>query len=480
MALLLPLSAVALAPAAQPSRTARPGEPSSALPASTLLPVDVVRLSARHGELVPGASTPPGDHAALLGLPVPPRALRPAREALPGGALQAKLDLVVSSLRPEPLRSAPFPPSGVSVPSAPKTPVAGAETSSKPRVPRFDSPAPPLAAPSAPLPPSPRAALLGLRGWAAAQARVESPHRPPPPEARDLGPLARPSEGALEPEPRQGPAKRRAPAAPSLRESLAALKEGLTRVEAEGEPVTRTLGFRALQREAAPDALEPEHLERPEEREWAKELLQAVRTGEARTQLGLGDEARADLGLLLHLEQLREARAQAAQLREAALHAQREHRSGADRLAREEARLRRQAQTLARPRSTQVVLGVSLALVGALALGGLFASGLGSRLGVTGCALLVLAGAWLSLAPWQRRAWVQRRLAELAALQKSQAAREAEDAERLVRARKCFEDVDAECQREEAAALAVFLRRPGAQRYLRLTGPAVAFAPPAR
>jgi hypothetical protein len=92
--------------------------------------------------------------------------------------------------------------------------------------------------------------------------------------------------------------------------------------------------------------------------------------------------------------------------------------------------------------------------------------------------LFVLLGSWLSLDPLARRAWLVRRLEQLTAWRQTAAEREARARQTLLHALKLFEEVDAQCRREEAAADAVFQRRPGVQRYVAKSGAVVAVTVP--
>lgn len=271
----------------------------------------------------------------------------------------------------------------------------------------------------------------------------------------------------------------------ALREALISLKEGLARVQAESDPLARHLGYRALDREATDGKVDPEQLSRPDEQQWARELLQTVHREVGRSALYLDDAARVDLEVLLRWELRRHEREDAEARRAAALHVEQLEHASARRVVEEVERTEQTVSRLAPPRpGWQRAAGVLLAALGLIALGlvvgqpGLLAKwwrGLpsvrwGSLLGGLGAAL---AGAWLAVDPQQRRAWLVRRLLELAELRRTASEREAAALEALTRAKKLFEEVDAECQREEAAALAVLQRRPGAERYVSLTAPVV-------
>jgi hypothetical protein len=92
-----------------------------------------------------------------------------------------------------------------------------------------------------------------------------------------------------------------------------------------------------------------------------------------------------------------------------------------------------------------------------------------------GALSMVAVGAWLGSDPHERRVWLVAQFEELAKWREDAAARETRAKEELTRALKLFESVDAECQREEAAALAVLKRRPGADRYVSASGSVVVF-----
>lgn len=272
----------------------------------------------------------------------------------------------------------------------------------------------------------------------------------------------------------------------ALREALVSLKEGLARVQGELDPLSRHLGYRALDREVGDRKLDPEQLSRPDEQQWARELLHTVHTEAARSTLYLDDAARVDLEVLLRWELKRHERDDAEARRAAALHLEQTQQAAVRRMVDEASSTEAEVAQLRPERSAwQRALGLVVGLAGLLAFFAIvmqpsllakWARGLPAvRWSSVALSLVFVAGGgWIAIDPRQRRAWLVRRLLELAELRRTAAEREAEAREALTRAKKLFEEVDAELQREEAAALAVLQRRPGAERYVNLTRPVVA------
>jgi hypothetical protein len=320
-------------------------------------------------------------------------------------------------------------------------------------------------------------------------------------------PAVRPEARAVGPAPALDGATVHAPRGAfeeTLRAALISLKEGAVRVEREADPLARHLGFRGLERELAtgpaavfgPSAGEGErsseargleHLARPEEQQWARELLQTLRGGVERSFAALDEPAREDLARLLQQQvrarQWAEAQAQLEAVRRAAEQARTAARLVVERVAHAE---RREAALPGSRPAWQVNTGLVLAAHGLVTLLlvalqpsvlRLWARGLpGLSWGLLLGGLAALgAGAFWALDPRLRRAWLARQLAGLAELKRTHAEREAAAAAALARARKLFEEVDAECQREEAALRAVLARRPGVERYVNLAGPVVSF-----
>jgi hypothetical protein len=280
-----------------------------------------------------------------------------------------------------------------------------------------------------------------------------------------------------------GAATQHVPATPfeqALREAIAGLRASMARVEAEADPLTKHLGFRALNREVEARGLDGQQLSRPDDQAYAHELLQTARGREAQSFAALDDAARLDLEVLLHLEERFRARDEASASRTAATHQSATEYERAERLQRELDRQRASTERLPdkqRPAWLRL-LGVALALGSLTVLGGLlshplllgeWADGLpalrwSTALGALGLSLL---GAWLSLDPQRRRAWLLAQVQQLTVSQRDAKRAQTHAAEALARARKLFEQIDDECRREEAAAVAVLQRRPGAQRYVR-------------
>lgn len=255
-----------------------------------------------------------------------------------------------------------------------------------------------------------------------------------------------------------------------LREALHRLRERVTEVRAEAEPLNRVLGFRSLEGEADELTRDLSRLEEDEQR-WAKELRSDVREGGATARAGLDATAEADLALLLQLEQRHQERVTQRQRLDAAAGRTQERARAVARLVDDEASAQRTPLRL----PYAWVLPVLVTAGALLALSWRLWSALplltpGSLL--QGGAVLA-AAAWFFLHPLHRRAAVLSRLADLRRRREREQVAEADAASELRHALKVFEEVDAACRREEEAALAVFHRRPGAQRYLRASGAVV-------
>lgn len=279
------------------------------------------------------------------------------------------------------------------------------------------------------------------------------------------------------------PATWRTPTSPveeALRAVLHQFAAALGRVETQTEPLTRHLGFRTIRRELNDAAVNPENLSDLEDQAWAKSLVDSARVKEHATLGSLDAQARSDLEVLLHFEQRLDERLAADVRRKAASEDQVTQRAVLTRLERDAERRRLdfvKLESSRRPKWARV-LGVVIAVCscGVLALRMEFeASPVLNVVTLAGVVFSGLLGSWLALDSRQRRAWLKERLEELATLKQSAAEREAHAKEHLTHALKLFDEVDAQCQREEAAARAVLLRLPGAERYLRTSGPVVAF-----
>lgn len=272
----------------------------------------------------------------------------------------------------------------------------------------------------------------------------------------------------------------------ALREAIVGLRESMARIEAEVDPLAKHLGFRALNRDAGARGLDEKQLSQPDEQAYARQLLDAARGREAQSFAALDEAARLDLEVLLHLEERLHAREEASSRRAAATRDDAAERARVERLWRDLERKCAVVDRLtsaARPlwlRVMGVVLGLTSLVVFGVVLRiprllGEWAQGLPALrwttvLGTVGFAAL---GAWLSVDPRQWRAWLLARVQRLAETRRGAAERAARAAEELTRARKLFEQVDDECRREAVAALAVFQRRPGAQRYVNTSGTVV-------
>jgi hypothetical protein len=279
-----------------------------------------------------------------------------------------------------------------------------------------------------------------------------------------------------------GAATNRAPVTPfeqALREAIVGLRESMARIEAEVDPLTKHLGFRALNRDVRARGLDERQLKEPEDQSYARELLDAARGREAQSFAALDDAARGDLELLLHLEERLHARDEASSRRATATRDDATERARVERMQRE---LERKCAVVDRLAATERplwlrVLGVVLAMVslvmavvvvGLPRLVGAWTQGVPTVRWTTvlGALGLMGLGAWLGVDPQRRRAWLLARVQRLAESRRGAAERATRASEALTRARKLFEEVDDECRREEAAALAVLQRRPGAQRYV--------------
>lgn len=272
----------------------------------------------------------------------------------------------------------------------------------------------------------------------------------------------------------------------ALREAIASLKEQLTRVEGEADPLTRHLGYRAFNRDARARNLDPNALSDPEDQAYAQELLQTARGREAQSFAALDDTARVDLQVLLYLDERLHAREAAAHQRAAAAQVKSAERATVERLQQQAARHEAEvAQLPSTPRPAWLrVLGVVLATLSVAVLAALIThptlwAALPVLRWTSGLVALsmVVVGGWLGMDPLQRRKWALEQLRQLSEWTSTAAQREAAANEALTHALKLFEEVDAECKREEAAALAVLKRRVGAERYVSLSGGVVAFDP---
>ncbi len=267
----------------------------------------------------------------------------------------------------------------------------------------------------------------------------------------------------------------------ALRATLHQFAAALGRVEAEAEPLTQHLGFRTLRRELDEAAISPQKLSDPEEQEWAKTLIDSARVKEHATLGSLDAQARSDLEVLLNFERRLDERHAADVRWKTASEDQVTQRAVLTRLERDTERRRldfAKLESARRPKWARM-LGVVIAFCscGVLALRMEFdASPWLNVVTLAGVIFAGLLGSWLALDSRQRRAWLKDRLEELATLRQSAAEREAHAKEHLAHALELFDEVDAQCQREEAVARAVLLRLPGAQRYARTSGPVVAFS----
>lgn len=281
-----------------------------------------------------------------------------------------------------------------------------------------------------------------------------------------------------------GPAAVRVPVTPfeqALREAIAGLRESLAKVAAERDPLTRHLGFRALNQDAKARHFEPEKLSEADDQDYARELINSVQTKEHQSFEALEANEREDLEALLRFETRLNERAFVSSHRTVASQQAEAEQSTTARLEREVAR--QQAAVAELPDAPKPVwLRVSGVVLSVLSLALLVLVWREAKWvpmlrwsTALGAFTTVLLGAWLGSDPYERRVWLLEQLNELSKWKEDAVVREQRAKEELTRALKLFESVDAECQREEAAALAVLKRRPGAERYVSASGAVIAF-----
>lgn len=300
--------------------------------------------------------------------------------------------------------------------------------------------------------------------------------------------LAPPATAAV---PHLGEATSRTPPADfeqALREAVADLREVFQQVQAEGDPLTRHLALRQLARDVSSNDWDVSRLTRKDEQTFARELVRDVVTLSTQSAERLDPLARGDLEVLLRFEGRLEERAALEVQREAAGRTAAQDAARRDTLRRElEEGEAREAAMVATPAFALRYVGVLLAFFGVVAflasLVALAALVLGWPLPVVDvpsgpgsvaapAVLAVVAGAaWWSVDPRRRRAWLVARLVQVRALLESQAQAEARSKATLDRALALWAKVDAECRAEEAAAEAVFRRRPGVARYVQRPAP---------
>lgn len=307
------------------------------------------------------------------------------------------------------------------------------------------------------------------------------PVRGPEPPWTTRPVFARPPQRVIPP---LGPATSHAPRAAfeqALREAMIALRESMAHVDAEADPLAKHLGYRSLHRQVQAGGLDERQLSDAEERTYAHQLLETVRSREAQSFAALDDAAREDLETLLRREEHLHAWDETSTRHAAASRDHATERATAERLQRELERQGAAADRLGlRTRPLWLrVLGALLAVASASAvvlvrrsdLWSAWMEGLPALEWTSLAVALGLGawGAWLSVDPRQRRAWLLERVERLVLAHRGATIRATRAADELTRAKKLFEQVDDECRREEAAALAVLQRRPGAQRYVSAT-----------
>jgi hypothetical protein len=267
----------------------------------------------------------------------------------------------------------------------------------------------------------------------------------------------------------------------ALREAIAGLRESLEKVAAERDPLTRHLGFRALNQDAKARRFEPEKLSEVDDQQYARELLDSVQTGEHQSFEALQPSEREDLEAVLRFETRLQERELVSAHRTVASQQTEAEQSNTARLEREVAR--HQAAVAELPDTPKPVWlrlsGVAVAVLSLALLAVVWREVKWVPLLRWSTALAamttVLLGAWLVSDPYERRVWLLEQLHELSKWKEDAVVREQRANEELTRALKLFESVDAECQREEAAARAVFKRRPGVERYVSTSGAVIAF-----
>lgn len=272
-------------------------------------------------------------------------------------------------------------------------------------------------------------------------------------------------QGQLAPLPeahRLGPASfrvERTPFEQVLRAALAELKGAMQQLELEPDGVTRHLGYRALRRETNEQRADFEHLPDADERGWARELVDELGARESECLQALEPGAREELEVLLRCEQRAAEREAAAQRSTDAALEQQQHREALEQLTQ---RLAQRRARLARPRPAWVQpSGALLAVLSGLALF------LAHQPPVLLVAVLGLPlGLWFLAEPGRRR-WGAQQLAALHEELTQAKARQAASDAALAHALGVFETVEAEAAQEEAAAIEVLLKRPGARRFLR-------------
>lgn len=242
----------------------------------------------------------------------------------------------------------------------------------------------------------------------------------------------------------------RTPFERALRDSLHALRERVVTAQTETDPLNRHLGFRVLRSELTAATPDLEAVDDAEEREWAEALLDSIKDEAHLSYESLTPDERQDFEVLLRFEAGLAARTEFHQRVLASRQLARSERANLERLTHQ-------------PRTGTTLLFAA----GALCLGWMIFSVIRSTPATTwfsfaASVVLLSAGGWLAANP--RRALEALRSAE---------AKERDAREGLRHALKVFEDMEAESQREEAAARAVLLRRPGIERFVAISAPQV-------
>lgn len=266
-----------------------------------------------------------------------------------------------------------------------------------------------------------------------------------------------------------------------VREAVISLKDALTRIENEPDPLTRHLGFRALARDVSDAGIETQRLSQPDEQMYVRSLVQDVLGRESISLGQLDPSARADLEVLLRYEKTVFEKQHATEQRDVA---QKQYTSIREAMERAQRDIERHTRSLAvlpeNPRPFWLRLsGIALAVLSLGSLG-LLVEQIRLRqprltapwnwtwaLAAIG---LTALGVWLFVDPTARKGWLVSRLQQLRDSLRTAAERENLSKEAMSRALDLFERVNAECREEEEAALAVLKRRPGARRYVSVIG----------
>lgn len=258
----------------------------------------------------------------------------------------------------------------------------------------------------------------------------------------------------------------------AVREALVELRQALASIEQERDGVVRHLSYRALSHEVRTSGLDGRALSEGDERTYARQLVQQVHQHVAHSFQQLDFNAQRDVELLLHLEERMGQRAERRQAATDAAQQLDDSRGQLQQMEREVARLSKALQNVSarQPRPMWLrAVGVILSLAGVTAGTVTFSQRNTVELPWVWMSVGVIVGAaglWLSVDSTQRRAWMRSALEKMVERRKGVVQRAAEAQAALERAKVLFEQIDAECRRDEEALKAVMERRPGALRFL--------------